>query len=77
MLQAFLQVRLGEGFDEVMDDPAAQGLSDGFHLAGSADYQDIEVRCNITQLVHELQSVDVREMDVQQHEVGLEPLRFN
>ena len=76
MLQPFLQVRLRKGLDEVVHDPAAEGLAHGIHLAGGADHQDIQFRGHLAQLVHQVQAVDVRQVDVQQHQVRLQASGF-
>ena len=77
MLQPLLQVGLGERLDQVVHDPAAQRFAHGFHLAGGADHQHVEVRRHLPQPVHEVQPVDVRKVDVQQHQVRLQPFGFD
>ena len=72
VLQAFLQVRLRERLDQVMHNPAPQRTADRLHLSGGTDHQHVQFRRRLPQPGHEVQPVDIGQVDVQQHQVGLQ-----
>src|SRR3954451_15564494 len=76
VLQTKAQVVIGERLHQVVDDAAAQRPANGVGLPRRGDHQHVHLRRGVPQAREQVETGDVREVYVEQHQVGLETLRL-